>query len=298
LAIGYEEAVSKDITFRLQRGESLALVGPNGIGKSTLLKVLVGRLRPLFGDFRFGTGVSIGYYDQEQAELNDRNRVIDEIWNEWPLMREQEVRSVLGQFLFSGDDVFKIVHELSGGERGRLALAKLKLRKTNVLILDEPTNHLDLDSKMVLENALVDYEGMLLFVSQDRYFIDRIATRVIEMSEAGVTEYLGDYSYYTEKKAEQEEIARLEAEEAKAAKVTASKTIDKEAQKEEKKRRQQIEQLEQDIERLEQRSAEIEQLLCEPEVFNDIPKATALSAERDQIDVDLLELMERWESQH
>jgi len=282
----------------LQHGESLALVGPNGIGKSTLLKVLVGRLRPLFGDFRFGTGVSIGYYDQEQAELNDRNRVIDEIWNEWPLMREQEVRSVLGQFLFSGDDVFKIVHELSGGERGRLALAKLKLRKTNVLILDEPTNHLDLDSKMVLENALVDYEGTLLFVSHDRYFIDRIATRVIEMSEAGVTEYLGDYSYYTEKKAEQEEIARLEAEEAKAAKVTASKTIDKEAQKEEKKRRQQIEQLEQDIERLEQRSAEIEQLLCEPEVFNDIPKATALSAERDQIDVDLLELMERWENQH
>ncbi len=282
----------------MQRGESLALVGPNGIGKSTLLKVLVGRLRPLFGDFRFGTGVSIGYYDQEQAELNDRNRVIDEIWNEWPLMREQEVRSVLGQFLFSGDDVFKIVHELSGGERGRLALAKLKLRKTNVLILDEPTNHLDLDSKMVLENALVDYEGTLLFVSHDRYFIDRIATRVIEMSEAGVTEYLGDYSYYTEKKAEQEEIARLEAEEAKAAKVTASKTIDKEAQKEEKKRRQQIEQLEQDIERLEQRSAEIEQLLCEPEVFNDIPKATALSAERDQIDVDLLELMERWENQH
>ncbi len=213
-------------------------------------------------------------------------------------MREQEVRSVLGQFLFSGDDVFKIVHELSGGERGRLALAKLKLRKTNVLVLDEPTNHLDLDSKMVLENALVDYEGTLLFVSHDRYFIDRIATRVIEMSEAGVTEYLGDYSYYTEKKAEQEEIARLEAEEAKAAKVTASKTIDKEAQKEERKRRQQIEQLEQDIERLEQRSAEIEQLLCEPEVFNDIPKATALSAERDQIDVDLLELMERWENQH
>ncbi|KSU50996.1 multidrug ABC transporter ATP-binding protein [Exiguobacterium indicum] len=298
LAIGYEEAVSKDITFRLQRGESLALVGPNGIGKSTLLKVLVGRLRPLFGDFRFGTGVSIGYYDQEQAELNDRNRVIDEIWNEWPLMREQEVRSVLGQFLFSGDDVFKIVHELSGGERGRLALAKLKLRKTNVLVLDEPTNHLDLDSKMVLENALVDYEGTLLFVSHDRYFIDRIATRVIEMSETGVTEYLGDYSYYTEKKAEQEEIARLEAEEAKAAKVMASKTIDKEAQKEERKRRQQIEQLEQDIERLEQRSAEIEQLLCEPEVFNDIPKATALSAERDQIDVDLLELMERWENQH
>jgi len=294
LAIGYEKPVSTHITFRLQRGESLALVGPNGIGKSTLLKVLVGRLAPLFGEFRFGTGVSIGYYDQEQAELNDRNRVIDEIWNEWPLMREQEVRSVLGQFLFSGDDVFKLVHELSGGERGRLALAKLKLRKTNVLVLDEPTNHLDLDSKMVLENALVDYEGTLLFVSHDRYFIDRVATRVIEMSESGVTDYLGDYSYYLEKKAEQEEIARLEAEEAKLAKLAPQK-IDKEAQKEEKRRKQELARLEQQIEQYEARSAEIEQLLCEPEIFNDIPKATALSAERDQLEHDLLVLMEQWE---
>ncbi|SPT94195.1 ABC transporter ATP-binding protein [Bacillus subtilis] len=184
----------------LTRGESAALVGPNGIGKSTLLKTLIDTLKPDQGTISYGSNVSVGYYDQEQAELTSSKRVLDELWDEYPGLPEKEIRTCLGNFLFSGDDVLKPVHSLSGGEKARLALAKLMLQKANFLILDEPTNHLDLDSKEVLENALIDYPGTLLFVSHDRYFINRIATRVLELSSSHIEEYLGDYDYYTEKK--------------------------------------------------------------------------------------------------
>ena len=178
LAVGYDaEPVSQNISFRLTRGESIALVGPNGIGKSTLLKTIMNKLTPLQGDIQYGTNVAIGYYDQEQAELTSNKRVLNELWDEYPLINEKEIRTVLGNFLFSGDDVLKIVSTLSGGEKARLALAKLMLQKANLFILDEPTNHLDLDSKEILENALIDYPGTLLFVSHDRYFINRIASK-------------------------------------------------------------------------------------------------------------------------
>ncbi|EPE61418.1 ABC transporter family protein [Exiguobacterium sp. S17] len=297
LAIGYEEPIAQNLRFQLQRGESVALVGPNGVGKSTLLKVLTKQQPALTGDIRYGTGVEIGYYDQEQQNLSDANRVIDEIWNDWPLMREQEVRSLLGQFLFSGDDVMKRVQELSGGERARLTLAKLKLEQPNLLVLDEPTNHLDLDSKMILENALVDYPGTILFVSHDRYFIDRLATRVLEITPNGIDEYLGDYSYYVEKKEELEDLARLAREETKQV-VVKKQRADKEQQREERRLKQRVEEIELTIERHEARLEEIEQLLCEPDVFNDFARAQELSTESDATKESITELFAEWEELH
>ena len=206
LSIGYkEEIISTNINLHISRRESIALVGPNGVGKSTLLKTIVDKLPSLNGEIRLGTNVTIGYYDQQQADLTSNKTVLKELWDEYPLHHEKEIRTVLGNFLFSGDDVLKIVSTLSGGEKARLALAKLMMQKANLLILDEPTNHLDLDSKEILENALIDYPGTILFVSHDRYFINRIASKVAELSNTGVTEYLGDYTYYIEKKLEQEE---------------------------------------------------------------------------------------------
>lgn len=196
---------------RLFREDRIALVGPNGVGKSTLLKTIVKDLPIQSGNIRYGANVQIGYYDQEQAKLTGNKSVLQELWDEWPLLNEKDIRTILGRFLFSGDDVSKPVSSLSGGEKAQVALAKLMMQKANLLVLDEPTNHLDLDSKEVLENALIDYPGTLLFVSHDRYFINRIATKVVELSGTGSFEYLGDYDYYLEKKQELEELAEMKA---------------------------------------------------------------------------------------
>lgn len=212
--IGYDEnPIIEHVTMRLTRGDSVALVGPNGIGKSTLLKSIVNKLPLLNGDVSFGSNVSVGYYDQEQANLTSSKRVLNELWDEYPLQPEKEIRTILGNFLFTGDDVLKPVSSLSGGQKARLALAKLMMQKSNLLILDEPTNHLDLNSKEILENALIDYPGTLLFVSHDRYFINRVTTTVVELSTEGAQEYLGDYDYYVEKKNEMIERAELEQQE-------------------------------------------------------------------------------------
>ena len=272
LSIGYDnEPVSNDISFRLTRGDSIALVGPNGIGKSTLLKTIMNKLSPLKGDIQYGTNVTIGYYDQEQAELTSNKRVLNELWDDYPLKNEKDIRTVLGNFLFSGDDVLKIVSTLSGGEKARLALAKLMMQKANLLILDEPTNHLDLDSKEILENALLDYPGTILFVSHDRYFINRIASKVIEMEKDGATEYLGDYDYFVEKKLEQAELKALgENTQSSVNSVKQEKNSyqqDKEAKKLERQRLRRIEEIEGKIEELEQSIEKNEQLLCEPEIF-------------------------------
>ncbi|EAH1309119.1 ABC-F family ATP-binding cassette domain-containing protein, partial [Listeria monocytogenes] len=214
LSIGYakDKRIASNLTFEMKRQDSLALVGPNGIGKSTLLKTLIRDIPALSGEFHFGAGVKIGYYDQEQAKLTSNKTVLMELWDDYPELNEVNVRTTLGNFLFSDDDVLKNVQSLSGGEKARLALAKLTLLEANVLILDEPTNHLDIESKEVLEAALIDFEGTILFVSHDRYFINRIASKIVELAPEKATVFLGDYDYYQEKLAEEKELARLDAE--------------------------------------------------------------------------------------
>ncbi|MBL4953460.1 ABC-F family ATP-binding cassette domain-containing protein [Neobacillus sp. YIM B02564] len=301
LAVGYDgEKVSENISFRVFRGDSIALVGPNGIGKSTLLKTIIKKLKPLGGEILYGSNLLIGYYDQEQANLTSNKRVLNELWDEYPLKPEKEIRTVLGNFLFSGDDVLKNVSSLSGGEKARLALAKLMMEKANLLILDEPTNHLDLDSKEVLENALIDYPGTLLFVSHDRYFINRIATKVIELSHEGSTEFLGDYDYYVEKKLEQEELAAIELAslEKKAAAADRSEKVsyqqDKESKKLERQRKRKLEEIEQRIEELEAQIQEYEQLLCDPEIFQDHQKVMEITQSNKKTKAQLDQLMDEW----
>lgn len=299
LAVGYEgQKVSENISFRISRGDSIALVGPNGIGKSTLLKTLVDKLPAIAGDYSFGSNVTIGYYDQQQADLTSNKQVLNELWDDYPLMPEKDIRTVLGNFLFSGDDVLKIVSTLSGGEKARLALAKLMMQKANVLILDEPTNHLDLDSKEILENALIDYPGTLLFVSHDRYFINRITTKVIELSTDGATEYLGDYDYYVDKKLEQEELDALESPDIVQTQPQKLEKLnyqqDKEAKKLERQRKRRLEEIEAQIEDLEGKIDEMDTLLCDPDIFQDHEKVLNITTENNELKLKLDQLIEEW----
>lgn len=297
LAIGYgQNVLSEKIDMRVYRGERIAIVGPNGVGKSTLLKSIVKRDTPLAGSIRYGTNVEIGYYDQEQATLVGNGTVLQEIWNDWPLMQEKDIRTLLGRFLFSGDDVEKPVASLSGGEKARLSLAKLMLEQSNTLILDEPTNHLDLDSKEVLENALDDFPGTLLFVSHDRYFINRLATKVMELTPTGIVEYLGDYNYYVAKKEELIDLNILQVEEQAA--PTTVEEEHKQERREQKKERRKYERI---VERVEREMAEIEAKLDElneqmhdPALANDHEKLielqTTIDAQQEQHDA----LSEQW----
>ncbi|WP_053361402.1 ABC-F family ATP-binding cassette domain-containing protein [Bacillus sp. FJAT-27251] len=299
LAIGYgTEKISENISLRINRSDSIALVGPNGVGKSTLLKTIVDKLPALAGEIQYGSNVSIGYYDQEQAELTSKKKVLNELWDEYPLKPEKDIRTVLGNFLFSGDDVLKTVSSLSGGEKARLALAKLMMEKANFLILDEPTNHLDLDSKEVLENALIDYPGTILFVSHDRYFINRIATKVIELQSCAATEYLGDYDYYLEKKLEQEELEALSAQKkvpsSPVPSVKTSYQQDKEAKKLERQRKRRIEEIEASIETLEADVSHFEELLCDPEIFQDHQKVAELNEKLESSKQQIEALVEEW----
>jgi ATP-binding cassette subfamily F protein 3 len=301
LAVGYEgEKVSETISFRAYKGESIALVGPNGIGKSTLLKTIIKRLPALAGSIQYGTSLVIGYYDQEQADLRSNKRVLNELWDDYPLKSEKEIRTILGNFLFSGDDVLKIVSTLSGGEKARLALAKLMLQKANLLILDEPTNHLDLDSKEILENALIYYPGTILFVSHDRYFINRIATKVLELSREGSKEYLGDYDYFIEKKLEQKELEALVAATAvkKAVQVAPTEKSDYQQDKENKKlerqRKRKLEEIEARIEELEEIIQVYDQQLCDPEIFQNHEKVLEINQNSEKAKAELEQLMEEW----
>ncbi|MED4698371.1 ABC-F family ATP-binding cassette domain-containing protein [Lysinibacillus capsici] len=309
LTIGYNDrTISSGINLRTFREDRIALVGPNGVGKSTLLKTIVKDLSPLAGSIRYGTNVQIGYYDQEQAKLSSNKSVLKELWDEWPLMNEKDIRTVLGRFLFSGEDVDKAVSSLSGGEKARLALAKLMMQKANFLILDEPTNHLDLDSKEVLENALIDYPGTLLFVSHDRYFINRIATKVVELSGTGSFEYLGDYDYYVEKKQELLELAQMKV--ASQPQVqqdlpdkTSTSKIDKEVKKRERQIRRTIEDLESKMQETSTIVARLEEALCDSAIFTDHEKISMLQAElatakeqHELLELEWLELNEELEN--
>ena len=295
-AIGYDgEILSEPINLDLRKMNAVAIVGPNGIGKSTFIKSIVDQIPFIKGEKRFGANVEVGYYDQTQSKLTPSNTVLDELWNDFKLTPEVEIRNRLGAFLFSGDDVKKSVGMLSGGEKARLLLAKLSMENNNFLILDEPTNHLDIDSKEVLENALIDFDGTLLFVSHDRYFINRVATHVLELSESGSTLYLGDYDYYVEKKAEIEVSQTEEASmsnQAKEASPANDYQAQKESQKEARKLMRQIENLEAEIEELETQSQAISEQMLET---NDAEKLMELQAELDKISHRQEEAMLEWE---
>ena len=295
-AIGYDgEILSEPINLDLRKMNAVAIVGPNGIGKSTFIKSIVDQIPFIKGEKRFGANVEVGYYDQTQSKLTASNTVLDELWNDFKLTPEVEIRNRLGAFLFSGDDVKKSVGMLSGGEKARLLLAKLSMENNNFLILDEPTNHLDIDSKEVLENALIDFDGTLLFVSHDRYFINRVATHVLELSENGSTLYLGDYDYYVEKKAEVEMSQTEETSTSNQAKETSPVNdyqAQKESQKEVRKLMRQIENLEAEIEELESQSQAISEQMLET---NDAEKLMELQAELDKISHRQEEAMLEWE---
>ena len=295
-AIGYDgEILSEPINLDLRKMNAVAIVGPNGIGKSTFIKSIVDQIPFIKGEKRFGANVEVGYYDQTQSKLTPSNTVLDELWNDFKLTPEVEIRNRLGAFLFSGDDVKKSVGMLSGGERARLLLAKLSMENNNFLILDEPTNHLDIDSKEVLENALIDFDGTLLFVSHDRYFINRVATHVLELSESGSTLYLGDYDYYVDKKAEIEVSHTEEASmsnQAKEASPANDYQAQKESQKEVRKLMRQIENLEAEIEELETQSQAISEQMLET---NDAEKLMELQAELDKINHRQEGAMLEWE---
>jgi len=295
-AVGYDDQIlSEPINLDIRKMNAVAIVGPNGIGKSTLIKSIVGQIPFIKGEARFGANVEVGYYDQTQSKLTPHNSVLDELWNDFKLTPEVEIRNRLGAFLFSGDDVKKTVGMLSGGERARLLLAKLSMENNNFLILDEPTNHLDIDSKEVLENALIDFDGTLLFVSHDRYFINRVATQVLELSEEGSTLYLGDYDYYLEKKAEIESLAAVQAE---AVPISSTEEVtsndyhlQKQNQKELRKITRRIEQLEAEMEELDQKIQAITETMHST---NDAEDLVQLQSDLDQLTVQQEAVMEEW----
>lgn len=295
-AIGYDgEILSEPINLDLRKLNAMAIVGPNGIGKTTFIKSIVDQIPFIKGEKRFGANVEVGYYDQTQSKLTPSNSVLDELWNDFKLTPEVEIRNRLGAFLFSGDDVKKLVGMLSGGEKARLLLAKLSMENNNFLILDEPTNHLDIDSKEVLENALIDFDGTLLFVSHDRYFINRVATHVLELSENGSTLYLGDYDYYIQKKAElaaTQEVQLGAINQEKESSSLNDYQAQKESQKELRKLMRQIENLETEIEELETQSQVIAEQM---HTTNDADELMQLQAELDKISQRQEEAMLEWE---
>jgi len=297
VAVGYDSIpVSTGIGIRVYKQDRIALIGPNGVGKSTILKTIVKSQEPIAGKIRYGTNVQFGYYDQEQATLIGTGTVLQELWDDWPMMNEKDVRSVLGRFLFTGEDVEKSVTSLSGGEKARLSLAKLMLQKSNTLILDEPTNHLDLDSKEILENALDDFPGTLIFVSHDRYFINRIATKVIDISATGTTEYLGDYDYFIEKKLEQEELLA----ESNAVKASATPVIerknddDKELKRQERRLTRAIDEVESQLSVLEDEIVALQDELSTPEFADDHVKLMELQAQIDALQAQHDSKSENW----
>lgn len=300
-----ENPLFRNASFDLWRGETVALIGPNGIGKSTLLKALTGDLQPDNGTIKWGANVRIGYYDQEQTGLNANNTVLEEVWSAYSHLEEARIRTVLGNFLFSGEDVLKKVGSLSGGEKARVALAKLMLLKANVLILDEPTNHLDLFSKEVLESALMDYEGTLLFISHDRYFLNKMAERIVELSSAGTNHFLGNYDEYLEKKREIAELAAERQQSLATDKIgkpaaAVEKTTDfeagKQAKRDERAKQRKLEQLERDIARLEQEIAAVEEELVQPDVYNNYVIVQEKQALLEDKKASLQQAYEEWEA--
>jgi ATP-binding cassette subfamily F protein 3 len=301
LATGYPSKPNllTNLELHIERGDRVAFVGPNGIGKTTLLKTIVGQLQPRDGEIRWGSKVSYAFFDQEHQSLQQKNTVLEEVWSAFPHVEEVRIRTVLGGFLFSGDEVLKPISMLSGGERARVALAKLMLREANVLILDEPTNHLDLASKEVLEDALLEFEGTILMISHDRYFLNRLTDRIVELSAHGVAHYLGNYDDYVEKKAEQAELAKpIDKPDVAqvSGKASSNYEQDKQVKREERQKQRRLEQLELEIAGVEDEITEIELTLAKPDVFQDYVSVREWQGKLEASQQNLAKLYTEWEN--
>ena len=297
-----QQKLFSNISFQIKRGERVALIGNNGTGKTTMLKILNGLLDADAGSFSLGAKVQIGYYDQEHHVLHAEKTIFEEISDTYPTLTETQIRNMLAAFLFTGDDVFKVISSLSGGERGRVSLAKLMLSEANFLILDEPTNHLDIASKEILEEALNSYTGTVLYVSHDRYFINQTATRILDLTNQSVVNYIGDYDYYLEKKEElaekyapsaQEATEETKEETPSEGKLTWQQQKEEQARK--RKQENELKKVEKRIEELETRDKEIDDTLVLPDVCTNVGRCAELSREKDKIQAELEELYEKWE---
>lgn len=297
LSMGYGERILfKDINFNIYRGEKVALIGANGIGKSTLFKIIMNEIVPLTGNTKLGTNVHVDYFHQEQKTLNLDNTIIDEIWNDHPNLNQTTLRNMLGSFLFEDEEVFKKISTLSGGERARVAILKLILSNSNFLLLDEPTNHLDIDSKEVLEEALLNYTGTLFTISHDRYFLNTVVDKILVLDSEGITEYLGNYNYYMEKKKQALEMNTVETVEEKTkTQLKDEKRKEREQREIEKKARVRRQNIEKKIEEIEAKIEELDLLMCQEDVYSNPEKSKEVSQNKSNLEENLNNLYEEWE---
>jgi ATP-binding cassette, subfamily F, member 3 len=297
ISMGYGERILfKDINFNIYRGEKVALIGANGIGKSTLFKIIMNEIVPLSGTTKLGTNVHVDYFHQEQKTLNLDNTIIDEIWNDHPNLNQTTLRNMLGSFLFEDEEVFKKISTLSGGERARVAILKLILSNSNFLLLDEPTNHLDIDSKEVLEEALLNYTGTLFTISHDRYFLNTVVDKILVLDSEGITEYLGNYDYYIEKKKQTIEMNTLEVVEEKTkTQLKDEKRKEREQRELEKKYRVKRQNIEKEIEEIEAKIEELDILMCQEDIYSNPKKSKEVSQNKSTLEEKLGNLYEEWE---
>ena len=283
----------KDIDFEVYRGERVGLIGANGIGKTTLFKMILGEIEKDGGEIKIGHKVNFGYFDQEMEDLHSQKSIIDQVWDDNPKLDYYQIRKILSQFLFVGDDIFKEVNDLSGGEKGRLSLLNLMLSNANFLLMDEPTNHLDIDSKEILEDALLDYRGTLFVISHDRYFLNRVCNKILELTPDGISEYLGNYNYYLEKKNEVE-IVEDEVQEKTKTQIKLDRKREKQVLLDEKSKKKEILSLEESISKTETEIEEIDELLCDKEIYEDVEKIVELGKKREGLSAELESLYEKW----
>lgn len=293
----FDKTIFEDVSFNIYKGEKIGLIGRNGVGKTSLFKAIIDEDFKTEGSITYGHNVHIGYFSQDQLDLNEDNNLVEEISDANPKLTETEIRTLLGSFLFKGDDVFKLVNNLSGGEKSRLSLLKLMLSKANLLLLDEPTNHLDIISKEALEDALESYDGTILSISHDRYYLNKISSKIMELTSGGVKEYLGNYDYYQSKKELQSSLETPFEEATKTkTQIKEERKKEKEEQREKKRKKQAFDQLEADIHHLETRIEEIEALMCLEEVYSNPDKSKELHLEINNLKIELEHKYEEWES--